>query len=313
MAPGIYAKDTALFDLVGRDAQFERVATGFGFTEGPVFSRLGFLLFSDLRSEKIHKYTVPWWEGDMTKGELTVFRQQSNRANGLTFDHQGRLLTCETGPGRVTRTEKDGSITVLADRWGERRGQDRQGQGKRLSSPNDLVYSIDGSIYFTDMPRPNVADAAERTNVPALYRITNTLTPEESELQQVSRENPRANGIAMGPKHRKLYVSDSTDKNIRVHDINDDGSLARGRLFAEMKSDLPGVPDGLKTDEEGNVYSTGPGGVWVFGADGTELGLLVPPEPPSNLNWGAGFRGLFITARTSVYYLPARIPGTRTF
>ena len=303
MAPGIYAKDTALFDLVERDALFERIAAGFGFTEGPVFSRLGFLLFSDLRSEKIHKYTVPWWEADMTKGELSVFREQSNRANGLTFDHQGRLLTCETGPGRVTRTEKDGTITVLADRWGD----------KGLSSPNDLVYSIDGSIYFTDMPRPNVPDAAERTNVPAVYRVTRTLTPDRGELRQVSRENPRANGIALGPKQRKLYVADSTDKNIRVHDINDDGSLAPGRLFAEMKSDLPGVPDGLKTDEEGNVYSTGPGGVWVFGADGRELGLLVPPEQPSNLNWGAGFRGLFITARTSVYYLPTKAPGTRTF
>ena len=303
MAPGIYAKDTALFDLVERDALFERIATGFGFTEGPVFSRLGFLLFSDLRSEKIHKYTVPWWETDVTKGELSVFREQSNRANGLTFDHQGRPLTCETGPGRVTRTEKDGTITVLADRWGD----------KRLSSPNDLVYSIDGSIYFTDMPRPNVPDAAERTNVPAVYRITRTLTPDASELQQVSRENPRANGIAMGPKQRELYVADSTDKNIRVHDINDDGSLAPGRLFAEMKSDLLGVPDGLKTDEEGNVYSTGPGGVWVFAADGRELGLLVAPEQPSNLSWGAGFRGLFITARTSVYYLPTKVPGTRTF
>ena len=308
MATGIYAKNTALFELVDRDALFERIATGFGFTEGPVFSRLGFLLFSDLRGEKIHKYAVPWWEGDMTKGELTVFREQSNRANGLTFDHQGRLLTCETGPGRVTRTEKDGTITVLAECW-----KDEQGKDKRLSSPNDLACGIDGSIYFTDMPRPNVPDAAERTNVPAVYRITNALTPEASELRQVSRENPRANGIAMGPKHRKLYVADSTDKNIRVHDINGDGSLAPGRLFAQMKSDLPGVPDGLKTDEQGNVYSTGPGGVWVFGPDGKELGLLVPPEQPSNLNWGAGFRGLFITARTSVYYLPTKVPGTRTF
>ena len=148
---------------------------------------------------------------------------------------------------------------------------------------------------------------------PAVYRVTRTLTPDKSELQQVSRENPRANGIALGPKQRKLYVADSTYKNIRVHDINDDGSLAPGRLFAEMKSDLPGVPDGLKTDEEGNVYSTGPGGVWVFAADGRELGLLVPPEQPSNLNWGAGFRGLFITARTSVYYLPTKVPGTRTY
>ena len=127
-APGIYAKSTDLFDLLNRRARFIKVAGGFGFTEGPVFSRIGFLLFSDLRGEKIHKWTIPVWEDEPLGGKLTTFRESSNRANGLTFDHQGRLLTCETGPGRVTRTEKDGSITVLADRWGD----------KRLSSPNDL-------------------------------------------------------------------------------------------------------------------------------------------------------------------------------
>lgn len=300
---GIYAKSTDLFDLVDRRAEFIKLASGFGFTEGPVFSRIGFLLFSDLRSEKIHKWAMPPWGGGPTDGKLSVFREKSNRANGLTFDHQGRLLACETGPGRVTRTEKDGSITVLADRWGN----------KRLSSPNDLIYNIDGTIYFSDMPRPNVPDANERTNEPAIYRISRSQIPGKAKLDRASEECKRANGVAMGPKHNKLYIADGGSKNIRVQDIRDDGSLAKGRVFADMESDEQGGLDGLKTDELGNVYCTGPGGIWIFNDKGKHLGTIVPPEQPANLNWGGGFGGLYVTARTSLYYIRTRVPGTRTY
>ena len=228
-APGIYANQTDLFDLVERDAPIVKVAGGFGFTEGPVFSRIGFLLFSDLRSEKIQKWTIPAWENEPGGGQLTLFRKKSNRANGLTFDHQGRLLACETGTGRVTRTEKDGSITVLADRYGN----------KRLSSPNDLVYNIDGSVYFSDMPRRNVPDTNERTNIPAVYCIMRTQIPGAIRLEKVSEECTRANGVALGPKHNLLYIADSGRKNIRVQPINDDGTLAQGQVFAEFASDEP--------------------------------------------------------------------------
>ena len=299
---GIYAKSTDLFDLVDRRARFVKIAGGLGFTEGPVFSRIGFLLFSDLRSEKIHKWTIPAWESELG-GKLTTFREKSNRANGLTFDHQGRLLACETGPGRVTRTEKDGSITVLADLWG----------GKRLSSPNDLVYNIDGTIYFSDMPRSNVPDANERTMRPAVYRISRSQIPGKAKLDLASEECKRANGVALGPKHNKLYLADGGSRNIRVHDIRDDGKLAKGRVFAELDSGEDGGLDGLKTDELGNVYCTGPGGIWVFNDKGHHLGTIVPPEQPSNLGWGRGFGGLYVTARTSVYYLRTRVPGTRTY
>ncbi len=302
-APGIYAKSTDLFELVDRRAEFVKVASGFGFTEGPVSSRIGFLLFSDLRSEKIHKWTIRPWESAPLGGELTTFREKSNRANGLTFDHQGRLLTCETGPGRVTRTEKDGSITVLADRW----------DGKKLSSPNDLVYNIDGTIYFSDMPRSNVPDASERTMTPAVYRISRSQIPGKAKLDLASEECKRANGVALGPKHNKLYMADGASRNIRVQDIRDDGTLAKGRVFAELDSDEAGGLDGLKTDELGNVYCTGPGGIWVFNARGHYLGTLVLPEQPSNLGWGRGFGGLYVTAQTSVYYVRTRVPGTRTY
>lgn len=302
-SPGIYAQNPALFELVKQDAQFVKVAGGYGFTEGPVFSRIGFLFFTDLRSETIHKWTVPHWEDPATGGTLTTFRENSDRANGLTFDHQGRLLTGETGPGRVTRTEKDGSITVLADRWGD----------KRLCAPNDLVYNINGSIYFSDTPYSAMSEPEERTQKAAVYRIARTNIPGEAKLELASEECKMANGVALGPKQDKLYLADSPARNIRVHDILDDGSLAKGRIFAEMESDEQGGPDGLKTDELGNVYSTGPGGIWVYTPEGQHLGTLVPPEQPSNLNWGRGFRGLYVTARTSVYYLPTQVPGTRTY
>ena len=302
-APGIYANQTKLFELVERGTEIVKVVGGFGFTEGPVFSRIGFLLFSDLRSEKIHKWTIPAWKGQPREGKLTELRNNSNRANGLTFDHQGRLLACETGPGRVTRTEKDGTITVLADRY----------KGRRLSSPNDLVYNIDGSIYFSDMPRRNLPDAGQRTNVPAVYRLSRTQVPGASKLERVSEECERANGVALSPDQNLLYIADSSRRNIRVQPIQADGALAKGRVFADFASDEPGAPDGLKTDELGNVYATGPGGLWVFSPSGEHLGTVVLPEQPSNCCWGRGFRGLYVTARTSVYYVQTKVPGTRTF
>ena len=293
-----------MFDLVGRGAKILKVASGYEFTEGPVFHRTGFMLFSDLPSERILKYTISSSGGSPASGKISVFRENSNRANGLTFDHQGRLLSCETGPGRVTRTEKDGSITVLADRYGS----------KRLSSPNDLVYNIDGSVYFSDMPRRNLPDASERTNVAAVYRIIRTQVPAAAyKIERLSEECKRPNGVALGPKQRQLYIADSASRNIRVHAIRDDGALEKGRVFADLASEEPGSPDGLKTDESGNVYCTGPEGVWVFSPVGKHLGTIVPPERPSNCNWGRGFRGLYITARKSVYYVPTQVPGTRTF
>ena len=293
-----------MFDLVERGADIIKIAGGFEFTEGPVYSRIGFLRFSDLPSERILQYATKPWESGPAGGEVTVYREKSNRANGLTFDHQGRMLACETGPGRVTRTEKDGSITVLAERY----------QGKRLSSPNDLVYNISGDVYFSDMPRPNVPDAAERTGVAAIYRIRRTQIYRDSyELERLTEECERGNGVALGPKQNTLYVADSGQKNIRVFDIKDDGTLSKGRVLASLESSEEGSPDGLKTDERGNVYCTGPEGVWVFDPKGRHLGTIVTPERPSNCCWGRGFGGLYITARTSVYYVRTKVPGTRTF
>jgi len=292
-----------LFELVERRAQIVKVAGGFGFTAGPVFSRIGFLLFSDLRSEKIYKWTIPAWESEPSGGKLSVFREKSHGANGLTFDHQGRLLICEAGPGRVTRTEKDGSITVLANRHGD----------IRLNGISDLVYNIDGSVYFSNMLCRNDAGGSQRTIVSAVYRITRTQIPGTSRLEKVSEECERASGVALGPKQDLLYVADVGRRNILIQPLNDDGTLGKGRVFAELASDEPGGPAGLKTDELGNVYSTGPGGLWIFSPTGKHLGTIVTPEQPSNCCWGRGIRGLYITAGMSVYYVGTKVPGTRTF
>jgi gluconolactonase len=241
----------------------EKVAGGFTFAEGPVFSRIGYLLFSDIPPKRIMKWS---------RGTVTVFRENSNSA-GLTFDHQGRLLACETG--RVTRTEKDGKITTLAQ--------------KGLQNPNDIVYSIDGSIYFSDKS--------------LLYQIAR-----QGELRVASQECEGPKGVALSPNQQKLYVADSPARKVRVFDIAGDGALRNDRIFATL-----GVPGGLKTDEAGNVWVAASDGIWVFDANGEHLGTIQTPESPSNCCWGEGFRNLYITARTSIYKVPTKVNGTRTF
>jgi gluconolactonase len=269
------SKSDSFWQLIDKNAEIKQVSTGFAFTEGPVVSRRGFLLFSDIPNNKIMK-----WE----RGELTTFRDNSNKANGLTFDHQGRVLAAEGG-GRVTRTEKNGSITVLAE------------QG--LGGPNDLVYAIDGSVYFSDLPKSLV------------YQITPARSgvggaPPKGEVRVVA-ETPAPNGVALSPSQQHLYIADVKTQIVKIHDIADDGRLRNGRDFAPLRV------DGLKTDEKGNVWMASRDGVYVYDSAGQHLGTIKTPEGPSNCCWGEGFRGLYITARKSVYHVPTKVPGTRTF
>lgn len=246
-------------------AELKQIATGFGFTEGPVFSRRGYLLFSDIPNQRIHK-----WE----RGQVSVFRENSNKANGLTFDHQGRLLTAEGG-GRVTRTEKNGSITVLAEAG--------------LQAPNDVVYAIDGSIYFSDLPGSRV------------YQITR-----QGKLRVVA-ETPAPNGVALSANQQHLYIADVKTNTVSVHAIEPDGGLKPGKKFAPLRV------DGLKTDEAGNVWMASGDSIHVYNAGGESQGALKVPESPSNCNWGDGFRTLYITAQKSVYQIATKVNGTRTF
>jgi gluconolactonase len=269
------AKSEKFWQLVDKNAAIKQVATGFTFTEGPVFSRRGYLLFSDIPNQKIHK-----WE----RGQVTTIRENSNRANGLTFDHQGRLLAAEGG-GKVTRTEKNGTITVLADAG--------------LEGPNDLVYAIDGSVYFSDLPKSRVYQITrERSGVGG--------APPQGEVRVVA-ETPAPNGVALSPNQQQLYVADVKTNVVKIHDIQVDGKLGAGRDFAPVRV------DGLKTDERGNVWMASRDGIYVYDAGGQHLGTIKTEEGPSNCCWGDGFRSLYITARKSVYQIPTKVSGTRTF
>jgi gluconolactonase len=301
MAP-VEIHDAGLHELVAADAPIERVAGGLTFTEGPVW-RGHYLLFSDIPNKRIVR-----WRRLPEGPELTTYAL--GMSNGLTLDRQGRVLAAEHDGRRVTRVADDGGRTVLAERF----------QGKRLNSPNDIVVKSDGAVYFTDPPyavqpsTPGVPRPAnwwtapipgKEQSVHGVYRLA-----PDGGLQLVVDDFALPNGLAFSPDESVLYIDDSAHKHIRAFSVRPDGTLTGGRILLDMASEDPGVPDGLKVDRQGNVFCTGPGGVWVCRANGALLGRIVLPELPANLAWGEDGSVLFLTARTSVYRLPTRTRGT---
>src|SRR5581483_2605006 len=285
------AKSEAFNIFFPEDATIECVATGFRFTEGPIwFAEEKHLLFSDIPANQILKLT--------SDRRVEIFRQPSGNSNGLTRDKERRLIACEHSNRRITRTEKDGSITVLADKF----------QCKRLNSPNDVVVKSDGAIYFTDPPYGIKPDQQEQP-IQGVYR----LSPDGRELIVVATDFERPNGLAFSPDEKKLYIDDSSHRrHIRVFDVQADGSLSNGRIFHDMNVREAGSPDGMKVDIYGNIYCTGAGGVWVFDPEGNHLGIIVTPEKPSNCAWGGeDWKSLYITACTSVYKIQVNIPGIK--
>jgi len=246
------------------------------------------LLFSDIPANRIYK-----WSPDKV---LTVFRDPSGNSNGLTYDRESRLIACEHGNRRLSRIEKVGSYTVLADRF----------RGKRLNSPNDVVVKSDGAIYFTDPPYGIIPEEQELP-FQGVFRFK----PETKELTLLVDDFEKPNGLAFSPDETVLYVADSsTRRHVRTFDVKDDGTLGNSRLFAEIRSNLPGNPDGMKVDVEGHPYVAAAGGVWVFSQDGKHLGTIRTPEIPSNCAFGdEDWKTLFITARTSVYHIRLSVPG----
>ncbi|MBD1859244.1 SMP-30/gluconolactonase/LRE family protein [Leptolyngbya sp. FACHB-1624] len=264
------------------------IASGLKFTEGPLWcADSQCLLFSDIPANRIYKFA---------DGQLTVFREPSGNANGLTRDRQKRLITCEEGSRRLTRTELDGTITVLCDRFGN----------QKLNSPNDVIVKQDGSIYFTDPPY-GIQPEQQEQPVQGVYYLSI-----DGMLKLVVQDFIAPNGLALSPDERTLYIDDSSERcHIRAFDVQADGSLTGDRVFCAMST--PGVsgnPDGMKVDQAGHLYATGPGGVWVFEPDGTHLGTIVFPEQPSNCAWGdADWCSLYVTACSSVYRIRVNIPG----
>lgn len=252
----------------------ERVSGNHKFTEGPVWSPEGVLLFSDVPSDAIQKF-VP------NKG-TEIFRKPSHGANGNTFDDKGRLLTCESFSRRVTRTDKKGNIEVLAEKY----------QGKRLNAPNDIVVRRDGHIYFTDPAFGNQADARE-LDFYGVYHITT-----KGELALLAQPRGRPNGIALSPNGRILYVANSDERNVRAYDLDRQGAASNERVLI---SKIDGVPDGMKVDEKGNLYLTARG-LAVYSPQGNLIHTLEFGETPANCAWGeSDLSAMYVTARTSVY------------
>jgi gluconolactonase len=296
-------RNAGLHDLIAPDALIERIAGGLVFTEGPVWrKRDSTLLFSDIPNNRIVR-----WRRLPEGPELSTFA--TGRSNGLTLDHQGQVLAAGHGGRDIARIAGDGKRTVLVDKF----------QGKPLNSPNDIVVKSDGAIYFTDPPyavqiaTPGAVRPAGWWAAPipgkeqtcnGVYRIA-----VDGALQLLVEDMLLPNGLAFSPDESILYIDDSAHKHIRAFDVRADGSLTNSRILLDMASSDPGVPDGLKVDLQGNVFCTGPGGVWVCRADGTLLGRIILPELPANLAWGEDGSALFATARTSVYRVPTKTRG----
>jgi gluconolactonase len=306
----ITRRDPALDQLLPRDARIEKLAGGFEFTEGPVWvAEGGYLLFSDPNTNMIYR-----WSQD---GQVSVYRAKSGYtgvdigdyhqpgSNGLALDREGRVTIDQHGNRRVIRVERTGAVTVLADRY----------QGKRLNSPNDLVYRSDGSLYFTDPPfgLPKVfADPGKETPWSGVYLLR------DGKLTLLTAELSGPNGIAFSPDEKTLYVDnwDPTRKVIMRYDVLADGTIANGRVFFDITRTVPGDEawDGLKVDQRGNVYAAGPAGVYILSPEGRHLGTITPPEHVANFAWGDDdLQTLYITASTGLYRIRMSVPGTVPF
>ncbi len=297
--------DPALDEIVPPNPKIFKLAEGFQFTEGPLWVNDGkYLLFSDPNANTIYKYN----------GELSVFRSKSGYdgadiaeykqpgSNGLALDKNGRITINEHGNRRISRIEKSGGLTVVADRF----------QGKRLNSPNDLIYKSDGSLYFTDPPfgLPKFGDDP-RKELPhnGVYRV------KDGKVELLAKDASGPNGIAFSPDEKFLYIGNWDEKNKVVlrYLVKSDGTLGKGEVFADMTNAKgEDAIDGVKVDVKGNVYVSGPGGLWIFSPEGKHLGTVIAPRHPHNMAWGDDDgKTLYLTAQSGLYKMRLNIPGVR--
>ena len=285
-------RDDRILSVLDTSSEIEVVGSGFEFTEGPVWDHNNdSLIFSDMPGNKMRK----WTQSD----GVEPYRNPSNMANGNAYDNLGRLVSCEHATSRVTRTEKDGEIKVLASHF----------EGKELNSPNDIIVSTKGGIYFTDptfgrMEYYGVLRECE-LEVRGVYMIDN-----EGELTLLADDFDQPNGLCFSDDESKLFVNDSMRNHIRVFDINANGTLTGGAVWSTLESDGDGVADGMKIDMENNLYCCGPGGIHILDSRAISLGVIKIPEPAANFTWGeADMKSLFVTASSSLFKLRVKIPG----
>jgi gluconolactonase len=276
----LQALSPQFWKLVPHDAKLATIASGFGFTEGPVWDPSGFIYVSD---EEINKIFRVFPDG---RKESII---DLGDPDGNTYDKQSRLIDCASVLRAVIRVSPDGKYTVLADHY----------QGMKFNSPNDVVIGPDHAIYFTDPTLDLPKDQKQETLFQGVYRLD-----EKGTVQLLTRDLTQPNGLAFSPDGAKLYIDDSDQRNIRVYDFAN-GAISNGRIFADERGGArEGVPDGMKVDQDGNIFVTGPKGIWVWDSTGHHLGTIEMPEQPANLTWGdSDYRALFITATHSVYRL----------
>jgi gluconolactonase len=281
------ANSPAFWELIPKQAKLETVATGFGFTEGPVWDKSGFVYVSD---EEINKIFRVYPDGH--KEELIALGDP----DGNTYDRQLRLIDTASVLRAIIRITPDGKYTVLADHF----------EGKKLNSPNDVVIGPDGAIYFTDPTLDLVKGETQEIPYQGVYRLDDS-----GKVTLLTKDLTQPNGLAFSPDGKHFYVDDSAEKNIRVYDVQPDGTLANGRIFGEEKGNKgEGVPDGMRVDRKGNIFVTGPKGIWVWDPQGHHIGTIVMPEQPANLTWGgAHYDTLYITATHSVCKLRTKTKG----
>jgi gluconolactonase len=281
------AESPKLWSLLARNANLQKVATGFKFTEGPLWDKAGFLYVSDEGQNKIFRM--------YPDGRTEPFAEIRD-PDGNTFDRNGQLITCASQLRVVAAIAPDGSHKIIADKY----------EGKKFNSPNDIVLGPDGALYFTDPSLDLPKGETQELAFQGIFRMDSN-----GSLRLLNKEMNQPNGLAFSPDGKKLYVDDTKLNEIRVFDVEADGSLRNSRVFGKQQGPpRSGSSDGMKVDEKGNLFVTGPAGVWVWAPDGTHLGTIVMPESPANLAWGdRDFRTLYITARTSVYRLKTKTRG----
>jgi gluconolactonase len=290
-------RDDRVRELIDENVRVEQLGTGFTFTEGPIWNPDGeYLLFSDMPADVRRRWDAA--------GGARPAATPCNKSNGMTLDRERRLVVCEHATSVVALMDPDGTGAgreVIASHW----------DGKELNSPNDVCVAGDGSIYFSDPPYGRSAgygvEREQELDFQGVFRIA-----PDGELQLLADDFAGPNGLCFSPDESLLYVNDSPRGHIRVFEVAADGGISGGRLFAEGVSGPTGGVDGMKCDEHGDVWVTGPDGIWIFAADGTHLGVLRIPERCANLHWGGpGWSQLFVTASTSLYRVQTRTRGRR--
>ena len=279
------AESPKFWELFAQDARLEKVAGSFGFTEGPVWDPRGFLYVSDEEKNKLVRV--------FPDGRVETLLEIGD-PDGSTLDAKGRLVTTASVLRAIIRVDLDGKYKVLADKY----------DAKKFNSPNDVILGPDGALYFTDPTLDLPKGEKQELSYQGVYRLGT-----DGSVRLLTTDLAQPNGLAFSPDGKRLYIDDTQRQDIRVYDVGLNGELKNGRVFGKEEG-RDGVPDGMRVDRHGNVFVTGPGGIWVWDPQGNHLGTILMPESTANLNWGdADYRTLYITASTSVYRLKTRTRG----